>query len=164
MSAPRVYVIFGQGGSLFSGGMVSLAERMRRQGYDVVTDFSWKYPDKIVSDIRHTRRKDPDRKVALIGFSMGANCTTWVADSGVAIDLLVAYDPSAGLLWWKAYPPSVIAGNVKKAYCYQQVGPEIVGRGVIRGNVTVVETVSPHLFVQSDERLHDITLRALERL
>ena len=38
------------------------------------------------------------------------------------------------------------------------------GGAKMTGNVTIVETFSPHMLVQSDERLHEITLRALSQL
>jgi hypothetical protein len=102
--------------------------------------------------------------VALIGYSLGANCTSWVAETGVPIDLLVAYDPSNGILWWRAKPPAPIGANVERAYCYQMTGPEIAGGARMTGNVVTVETFGPHLAVQWDERLHAITLRALAQL
>ena len=162
---PRIYFIHGWGGKTpLSLGFINFGERLRKLGYDMIDSFGWAYPHEIVQNIKEIQKRGPHPPIALIGFSLGANCTSWVADSGVPIDLLVAYDPSDGFLWWRAKPPSPIGGNVRKAICYQQTGPEMVGGAKMTGNVTIVETVSPHMLVQSDERLHEITLRALSQL
>ncbi len=91
--AARVYVIMGQGGSLTSGGMRSLAARIAQIPGMRVSVHKWKYPGVIVNDIK---RLPGAEQVILIGYSLGANATTWISNAlpRREIALAVAYDPS----------------------------------------------------------------------
>jgi len=104
-----------------------------------------------------------DGKVVVVGFSGGGSRATWLANSVLhkPIDLMVTYDPSPS---WQMQnlPP-----NVKKAITYQNQakfffglgGGELTGPNVERYLVT-----EEHLAVQFDERLHQITLKAIQDL
>jgi hypothetical protein len=98
----------------------------------------------------------------VVGYSGGGSRATWLANSVLhkPIDLMVTYDPSPS---WQMQnlPP-----NVKKAITYQNQVPFFsLGGGVLTGpNVTRLLIAEQHLVVQFDERLHRITLQAIEEL
>jgi hypothetical protein len=101
--------------------------------------------------------------VAVVGYSGGGSRATWLANSVLHkdIDLIVTYDPSPK---WQMQnlPP-----NVKKAITFENQVPFIfgLGGGELTGpNVKHYLIQEEHLLVQFDERLHKITLDAIEEL
>lgn len=158
----KVFVIYGQGGVTFSYGMYQLCTRLNVQGYDAVTR-EWAFPQAIVNEVD---AQPASTKVALIGYSLGANCATWIA-SGLAgacrgvrrgINLLVAYDPT------RQSPLSLLDFNVKRAICFYNRGAFPFGGAKLEGpTVEIVEIATFHLAVSHDERLHQITIDALEK-
>src|SRR5258708_3306770 len=93
--APRVYVIYGQGDALTSGGMVKLAARLRQQWPKAqVTEHVWR--TGIAAIVPDIRKLPKDQPVILIGYSLGANDVTMIANriGSRAIELAVCYDPS----------------------------------------------------------------------
>ena len=127
-------------------------------GYDVHDDITWDQPDAIIKDIHE--RRDAE-KIVLLGYSLGANCTSWVASAGQPIALIAAYDPSAGAGPLAAQLPNRIAKNVKRCLCYCHTLPEWFRSAPFTGNCEIVKTWAPHGFVQANERLHQMTLQAL---
>jgi len=152
----KVYVIYGQGGKgPLSAGFILFRNRLTGLGYDVVDSFLWKHPDAIIEDIHNLPKKT---KVALLGYSMGANCTTWVASAGQKIDLICAYDPSV----WSYVNP--IEKNVKRTICYSQ-NYDLFGRVKLEGyNVENIITAIPHIGISYAENLHKISLEALSEI
>ncbi len=150
--AARVYVIMGQGGSLTSGGMRSLAGRIVQIPGMRVSVHKWKYPNVIVHDISRLPARE---KVILVGYSLGANATTWISN-GVRrpIDLAVAYDPSV----YSYILPA--PRNVKRFMLYHNNGRSKLGHARIPGAETV-EINEGHLAVDYDQRLHARTLAAI---
>ncbi len=150
--AARVYVIMGQGGSLTSGGMRSLATRIAQIPGMRVTTHKWKYPNVIVNDIR---RLPANERIILVGYSLGANATTWIA-SGVRrpIALAVAYDPS---IYSYILPAP---HNVKRFMLYHNNGRSKLGHARIPGAETT-EINEGHLAVDYDRRLHARTIAAI---
>lgn len=109
----------------------------------------------------------------VVGYSGGGSRATWLSRyfPRATVDLLVAYDPSP------ASQCLAISPNVKQAICYYNAAPNMwfpgvgaLGGGVIRrttGMQTGIQQVTiseNHLAVQNDQRLHDLTLAAIERL
>ncbi len=152
----RVYVIYGQGGTLTSMGMRSLAARLAKMPGLTVTTHSWKYPNVIVNDIR---RMPHDEKVILIGYSLGANATTWISNAvRRSVALVVAYDPSI-----YSYVQSA-GGNVRRLLLYHNNGYSRFGHARIPGKqVETIEINEGHLQVDFDQRLHAITIAAVRK-
>jgi hypothetical protein len=104
-----------------------------------------------------------DTKVVVVGYSGGGSRATWLANSILhkTIDLIVTYDPSP--VWqMQNLPP-----NVKKAITFQNQTPRFfgLGGGVLTGpRVDRYLIAEDHLAVQFDERLHQITLDAIQKL
>jgi hypothetical protein len=160
----RVYVIYGwlgKPGDTLTG-FVWFKDRLERLGYDVVDRFPWSDPDAIIKDI-HEQPKGT--KVALVGYSMGADCTSWVASAGQPIELIVAYDPSAGFGPFVAALPNPIRENVKRCICIVHQFDPIFRPAPFKGpTVELVETSSWHGAIAWDEDLHKITLQALKEI
>ena len=157
----EIIVIYGQGGKgPLSAGFILFKNRLETLGYQVTDHFGWDKPDAIIKYI-HDRRKI---KFALFGYSLGANCTSWVASAGQRIELIAAYDPSAGVGPLVAALPNPIGANVKRCLCYVHTFPELFRSAPFTGNCEVIQTWAPHGFIQANERLHQMTLRALQEV
>lgn len=158
MKPANIFVVMGQGGQLWSRGIMSLHARLAAHYPDLDVEL-WRWLDhrEIVSRI--TEDRETKRNV-LIGYSLGANAITWVAADlnalGAKVDLLVGYDPTVHSIL------SPIGSNVKKAVCYVQTNPlQIFGKARWTGNVEIVETRNLHILVQSDENLHRRTFQEI---
>jgi hypothetical protein len=164
---PTVYVYVllggfaGLDGYLDSNGMLLLAGRIASIPHTWVETYPW--ADWITAANRIWARPSKDTKVAVVGYSGGGSRATWLANSILhkTIDLMVTYDPSPK---WQMQnlPP-----NVKKAITYQNQIPFIfgLGGGELTGpNVERLLLAEEHVAVQFDERLHQITLRAIKEL
>ncbi len=153
--AARIYVIYGQGGVITSMGMRSLASRLAQMPGLTVSTHSWKYPNAIVDDIR---RLPADEPVIIIGYSLGANATTWISRAipRRAIALAVAYDPS---IYSYVIP---VGPNVKRMLVYHNNGSSRLGHARITGpQVETTEINEGHMSVDDDERLHAKTIAAV---
>ena len=162
----RVFIFYGQGGWIVSGGMYNLGLRLRGLGYSVSFHGAQEYA-KVANAIDNT---PDDIPCAGLGFSLGGNALAWMAQRVLRktrkINLLVAYDPT------KNGPPLSefeLDDHVLRAISYKQVGwfftSFAFGRGVLVGpQVEVVETRNEHLLVQYDESLHRRTIAALDRM
>jgi len=159
----RIFVLLGQGGTFFSGGMFDLTRRLKMLGNTIVTTHEW-------SDVQtvHDMAKQIPPRTALvfIGFSLGANSTTSVAwalayNEPRVVDLIVGYDPSR--FWGSVIMP--IRQNVKRTICYWNKNAWTFGGQKMTGhNVEVVEINKIHLLVASDAVLHDRTIAAVKQL
>jgi hypothetical protein len=158
-----VYVLLGGlagvDGYVDSQGMLLLAGRIATIPYTWVETYPWR--DWVTAANRVWARKDG--RVAVVGYSGGGSRATWLANSVLHkdIDLIVTYDPSPK---WQMQnlPP-----NVKKAITFENQVPFIfgLGGGELTGpNVKHYLIQEEHLLVQFDERLHKITLDAIEEL
>ncbi len=155
--ADRAYVIYGQGGAVTSMGMRSLASRLATIPGLTVTTHKWKYPNVVVNDIRRQRATE---RIILIGYSLGANATTWISSAvrPRTIDLAVAYDPSV-----YSYLRSV-GTNVRRFILYHNNGRSRFGHAYIEGKqVETIEINEGHLSVDFDQRLHARTIEAVKR-
>ena len=151
----------GTDGYLDSNGMLLLAGRIASMPNVWVETYPWS--NWVEAANRLWAGPSKDDKVVVVGFSGGGSRATWLANSVLnkPIDLMVTYDPSPS---WQMQnlPP-----NVKKAITYQNQakfffglgGGELTGSNAERHLVT-----EEHLAVQFDERLHQITLQAIQDL
>jgi hypothetical protein len=156
ISSARVYVIFGQGGALTSSGMTQLAARLSEIRGLTVSSHDWfKGPNTIVNSIRQLPTDEP---VILIGYSLGANATTWISNAlpNRKIALAIAYDPS---IHSKVLPAD---GNVRRMLLYHNNSFSLWGHARIPGpQVETTEINEGHLSVDSDQQLHARTLEAV---
>lgn len=155
----RAYVLYGQGAAKTSIGMVLLAGQLRKLDPRLsVTQHNWKDYGTVVADIRRLPAQTP---VVVVGYSLGANATTWISNAVPfrAIKLVVAYDPSIWSLVLPAGP------NIERALLYHNNGPDPWGHARIFGlQVETTETLMPHLAVDFSNKLHSKTLDAVRRV
>ncbi len=154
--AARVYVIMGQGGSLTSGGMRSLAARIAQIPGMRVSVHKWKYPGVIINSIQRLPKDEP---VILIGYSLGAHTVTYVAHylPRREIALGICYDPS--IYSAVQFPASA---NIQRLIVYHNNGRSRLGHARISGpQVETVEINEGHLAVDYDQRLHASTIGAI---
>jgi len=156
----RIFVLSGWFGRMFSPGMYALAGRLKPFGD--VSFHDWDDTQVIPMIVR-----EPS-KIAVIGFSLGANQLSWISDHvHHSISLGVAYDPSR---------QSPLVVKVQDAYiqrapqfdrllCYHNTGTWFYGGARYVGqNVETHEINLAHLQVQFAEGLHQITIAAVEKL
>lgn len=157
--------MYGQGGIVLSGGFYLFSERLKNdlEGYDVkrFAPGEWR---SVAADIV---TRPHDEKIAILGYSLGANAAAWVAHECAPrqIELIVAYDPTVNGPPLASYP---LGSHVKRALSYKQTGwfftSLFAGRAVLVGpQVEVTEVFQDHLYVQFSERLHQKTIEALEK-
>jgi len=156
-----VWVIYGQGGKgPLSYGFIKFADRLRAMGYSVHDEYLWKYPYAIAKVLDASGYQ----KKAVLGYSMGANCITWISNIiKKPIDLAVAYDPSIGipLIPAKIEP---VSDKIQRCIHYRgMVG--YPGMAKLEGpTVETIPTYTPHLGICYSEHLHRITLGVLADL
>jgi hypothetical protein len=150
----HTFVLMGQGGRLSSFGMISLHSRIPGSS----SIHSWNDP-RVLKLI-----KDYPGKIAVVGYSLGANQLGWISDHcGKEIELGVAYDPSR-------YSPLVKNGyqrapKFKKLLCYYNEGAMFFGGSYYKGsNVELVKVNNFHLGIQFMEDLHKKTLEAIKEV
>ena|ERR1035441_9853168 len=150
----RIYVIYGQGGIITSGGMKLLANRIQAQWpKSIVTTHSWDDPNAIAADMAHY----PSFAKLLLGYSLGGNCVTWAAAAFKGtVDLAVCYDPSVLSI---VTQPSA---NVKRLLLYHNTDIEPEGHAVFQGpQVETTQISMAHLAICYSEMLHQKTLTAI---
>jgi hypothetical protein len=156
----KVCVIYGQGGIITSFGMYLLSQRIAGlYPAAVVTTYSWDNPAGIATDISEWRASGTGHLV-VIGYSLGANCVTWIpAYTVTPIDLAVCYDPS--VLSIVTNP----AATIKRLLLYHNSDWEPEGHAVLVGpQVERTEISMLHLSVCYSEMLHQKTLAAIAQL
>jgi hypothetical protein len=158
-SSVRAYVLYGQGGRFWARGILDLAESLEKMDRRLhVSVHEWKNHKDVVKDIAQL---PDDIPVVLIGYSAGANATTWISNNarGRKIDLIVAYDPSERMDLESA------GKNVVRVLLYHNNSIEPWGHGRIRGpQVETIETRNSHLSVGSSKWLHRKTRAAVSRV
>src|SRR5258705_2911379 len=151
----RVYVIFGQGGTLTSSGMTRLTARLSEIRGLTVSSHDWfKGPNIIVHSIRQLPNGEP---VILIGYSLGANATTRISHAlpNREIALAIAYDPS---IHSKVFPAD---GNVRRMLLYHNNSLSLWGHARIPvPQVETIKITEGHLYVDSNKQHHARTLEA----
>lgn len=157
----RTYVFYGQGGLWTSTGMQALANRIRdipRLGQ--VSTHSWKDHVAVSRDMLAQPEKT---KIAVIGYSLGANAATWAAAGRYGavypgnVDLMVLYDPTRHSYMCSIDP------NVKKCVHYYNKLPNVWGRAWVNGeHVEHIETYVPHEVMHLF--FHDNTIERVKAL
>jgi hypothetical protein len=156
----QVYMMYGQGGLVTSRGFLSLSRQIRRldRSRIHIELLNWRWHANLVRKIQ----RDPRSKsIIIIGYSLGANATTWVSNQLLwrRFDLMVAYDPSI----YAPTRPALL--NVSRMLVYHNNGPSVFGHAYIRGfNVETTEISMPHLEVENNQPLHNLTLDAVNRV
>jgi hypothetical protein len=152
----RAYVIYGQGGYLTSGGMAALAQKIAAAGA-VVTTHRWIDWQQVRNEIN-----GQTGKVAIVGYSLGANAATWIVSGVIGMsgikrraDLVILYDPTA-----RSYV-SPIGKNVGKALFYHGRVSFLWGGALVPG-AERIDTWTPHEFL--DWRFHDQTVASIRAL
>lgn len=159
----KVYVLMGGlvgwDGPLTSCGLYPLAREIAKLPDTEVKTYLWSSWPSVMEDIRKQPAGD---KSIIVGFSGGGSRATWIAHRpGLSVDLIIGYDPSPK---WQIEP---FGHNVKKAICYYNRMPLMLGLGGGRFSGPQVETVEvakQHLLVQFDQSLHARTLKAISEL
>jgi hypothetical protein len=155
----RTYVLYGQGGPLMSRGMEALAASLEKMDKRLhVSVHEWKNHKEIAKEIAKLPLETP---IVLIGYSLGANATTWISNAVPArvIHLVVAYDPSA----LAELQPA--RNNVRRVLLYHNNSPEPFGHGRIEGpQVETIETRNSHLVIGNSKWLHQKTRAAVSRV
>lgn len=155
----RTYVLYGQGGRFMARGIIDLADSLEKMDPRLrVSVHEWKNHKDVVKDIGQLPADTP---VVLIGYSLGANATTWISNDVPArvIELIVAYDPSELMKIESA------GKNVRRVLLYHNSSLEPWGHGRIKGpQVETIETRNSHLAVASSKWLHKKTRAAVSRV
>ena len=118
---PKLYALTGDGGSIFSQGFIAWANAQEPSPKFKLHYDSGRSTVGICSDIMSQPK---ERRIALVGYSLGGNGTAWIADAmwkvdpKRAIDLIVAVDPTKNGPALSNYP---IRSNVKRALLFKQV-------------------------------------------
>jgi len=155
----RAYVLYGQGGDFMSRGMRALAADLEKLDSRLqVSVREWKNHNEVAKDIATLPADTP---IVLIGYSLGANATTWISNAVAPrpIDLIVAYDPSVLMKVESA------GSNVRRVLLYHNTSAEPWGHARIRGpQVETTETRNSHLRIGNSQWLHKKTRAAVSRV
>jgi dienelactone hydrolase len=110
----------------------------------------------------------PNRRIALLGYSNGGSCTTWITNDGFFIDLVIALDPT---IWLSMYP---LENNVKTAICVHDtnwlnpVGHAYLTKGKLwddkNQTLTTINTNDWHLSVDTDPKIQAVCYKAIALL
>ncbi len=158
---PRIFImrggVIGIDGPLTSPGMDALGREITARTGLTPRLFNWNEWEGVADRIALIPAID---QIILIGYSGGGSRATFVCNrlAPKRIDLLILYDPSP---WWQMEP---VTTNVSKAICFHNQNPALLtfGGGHLKGpNVVEIQISEQHLFVQSDERLHDVTIKSI---
>lgn len=154
--------MLGQGGAITSFGMYSLARQLKAlSGKVTCTVHGWQEVQAVADAIR---QQPEDAPIILIGYSLGGNSVTQIAEAvRVPIALLVAYDASV----LQAAPGiRPMRTNVKRALCYRSTNYLLpFGHGQLTGpQVETTLTPDTHIAVCYDAALHAKTIAAVKEL
>jgi hypothetical protein len=156
----QVYMLYGQGGIVTSRGFLSLSRQIRRLDRNRIRIelLNWRWWANVP---RKVQRDGRSKEIIIIGFSLGANATTWISNQLLwrRINLAVAYDPSI----YAPTRPALL--NVSRMLVYHNNGPSVFGHAYINGfHVETYEINMPHLQVENNQQLHNMTLDAVNRV
>ena len=158
----QVYLLRGLA-NIFSLGMDQLGQELQREGIAAKTmnHVHWEsIAATIAADYRGKRALGP---IAIVGHSFGATAATLLtarlAEQGVPVALLVAYDPS--------FKVSVSA-NVKRAVAYRAKSfPGLTAGPRFRGSLENIVVDGPssvvHMTLDKDTKLHTHTIAEIKR-
>jgi hypothetical protein len=160
----RIAVMYGQVAAL-SPGMMMLARRLEEFG--PVTTFTWGDTNNQLEWIRSGLAID---RIALVGFSLGANQIGWLDQLLVSerIDLAIAYDPSRQSPLVRKVGSEYVqtVRRTKRLVCYYNPRTWFYG-GSRYEYATNIETITinmPHMLVQFSQSLHARTIEEIEEI
>jgi len=171
MPAVRVYPLYGFLGAPFpwgfgfSTGIDVLGEKLKKLGVAVRATKGWTEWTQHVDDIKAQPAKT---RIVLIGHSMGANATTWIAQALPAreIALIGAFDCE-----YKSAPPVPLGANVKKAVCFYGTNWwNPIGHGQLKagagftGALQNIPTNLTHADIDDDAGMHGVIVAAVKSL
>ena len=155
-----IRVVYGFGGRLVgSSGLMDFCDHLTDMGFIVSDDILWNRPEAIAEDLD---RCSFSRKV-VIGFSMGANCLTWISNIvEKPIHLGVAYDPSFVLPFMK--PLDEVSNKIEKCLHYRGSGFPVGGAMIYGPTVETVNAGRWHFGMDYDQGLHQKTMLEISRI
>lgn len=157
-----VALLYGLGGAATSPGIVQLYDQIKALSKDiaVLVPFDQSNWQEALAEIK----KYTVEKLVVIGYSMGANATTFVAN-GLAprhVALLVAIQPT---LWENAETIPITVDKAIEIY-----NPNIAETGALGGrkltgfHTTYVMNSDSHPFADSDPVAHKLILEEIHKL
>jgi len=153
-------LMYGLGGGSTSPGIDLLASEIKKLGPDVVV--LGPYDQANWQQCAHDLSRYTVEKLVCIGYSMGANNTTFVANSLSHLDLLIAIQPT---MWEQA---ETIPSKVKKAIeIYNPNVVETAGLGArkLTGFHTSYVTNSDlHPYADNDPAVHKYIVEEVRKL
>ena len=159
--APSIHLLRGLGGNALSQGMDDFEHVIQsRYPHARVKIWDWNEWHAVVTDMR---RQPVGTPFVLIGYSMGANEVTGIAETGIPIVLLVAMDPTL----WDSMSP--LLPSVRRAVLFHDVNPlNIVGhaeltagKGFDPRRLIVHTTWDLHSEIDKDIAIRNIILAEL---
>ncbi len=147
--------------NIFSGGMGTLADRLREQGYHVTLRNHGYWPTAADEVLAVYRASPRTTRIAIVGHSLGANAAVamarWLAERDVPVALVVTFDPTQPGLPLPMGVPRVI-----NFYTPGALGSPLLERAGVE-NHNMVEARLGHTGIDKSELLHDQTLAAIRR-
>ncbi len=157
----HVRVVYGWMNKFGSEGLIDFTRDLKQRGFDVKDDILWAYADNIAALLD----ADNHKARAIIGFSMGANCVTWVSNRiKRPIELGVCYDASTGIPWISPAHLEAVSPKIKKCLSYQGTGWPVGGAVLKVMTVEIVKTGHSHFSNIYAPELHQRTLFELGAL
>ena len=155
-----VVLLEGLGGRVSSPGIVSLQEELSVIPNTIVAlplaQHNWRDAVKLIKQQR------PETKIVLIGYSLGANNSTYVAKNVKHVDELIAIQAS---VWG---PAKVLEGNVDKAIeIYNPKFWRTAGLGARRlGGIhfSYIANRDSHFYADDDPNVHNFVFNEVIKL
>lgn len=157
----RIYVLYGQGSIVTSPSMDLLVKKIRKLDPQyTVTIHNWKNYEDVVNSIR---KLPVDKKVVIMGYSLGANTVTWIPNMipDRDIELAVAYDS----LISSFVDPSIlsftysVSPNIKRFMLYDTFGEAYF----TSQQIGTTEIRMLHPTDELSKKLHIISLEAIKK-
>lgn len=158
--AAVAFIMLGQGGTVTSGGMYTLANQFRALGIET-TVHSWDDHNRVIAAIQKLPAKTP---IVMAGYSLGVGGVMRVTGAlpKRRFALVAAYDPS---IWDHMFLNRVptITSNVTRVLLYRNACPDFWGHAKIAGKqVETTEICTLHLTVPLMPALHAKTTTAVK--
>ncbi|HYT43512.1 MAG TPA: hypothetical protein VEP90_14330 [Methylomirabilota bacterium] len=158
----EIFLIYSQGGAITSSGMDILSHRLKTLYPSInVSTYEWNKWAEIYNKIY---KLHPTTKIGLVGYSLGANATTWIASQHNLvhhkIDLLIALDPTI----WSIITP--LGENVKRVIAFQNMNPlDIFGHAKVVGpHVETHEVFDFHLTLDFSDKFQSTVIKEVGKL